>query len=136
MSVIDLEANPPRVIDKVVVGDGPEGLAVSPTGKMAVAIILRGSNSAKSAYFYNRNGSVVAMRIDGKKVTRTNEVVVRGLPEGAVWSADGKRLLVQCSVERDIRTLDFDGKALTAHPELTLQFESRPGAIATGRGAQ
>src|SRR3984957_7354777 len=28
-SVIDLEANPPRVIDKVVVGDGPEGLALA-----------------------------------------------------------------------------------------------------------
>ncbi|RZI63257.1 MAG: YncE family protein, partial [Variovorax sp.] len=69
VSVIDLEATPPRVIDKVVVGDGPEGLAVSPTGKLAVAVILRGSNSSKSAYFYNRNGSVVALKIDGKKVT-------------------------------------------------------------------
>ena len=29
-SVIDLEAKPPRVIDRVVVGDGPEGLAISP----------------------------------------------------------------------------------------------------------
>ncbi len=31
-SVIDLEATPPRVIDRVVVGDGPEGLAMSPKG--------------------------------------------------------------------------------------------------------
>jgi len=29
VTVIDIEANPPRVIDKVVVGDGPEGFAVS-----------------------------------------------------------------------------------------------------------
>jgi DNA-binding beta-propeller fold protein YncE len=28
VGVIDLEATPPRVIDQVVVGDGPEGLAV------------------------------------------------------------------------------------------------------------
>src|SRR6266700_7329829 len=40
VSVIDLEANPPRVIDKVVVGDGPEGLAMSPQGDLAVAAIL------------------------------------------------------------------------------------------------
>ena len=59
VSVIDLEAAPPRVIDKVVVGDGPEGLAISPTGKLAVAVLLRGSNAAKSAFFYNQNGSVV-----------------------------------------------------------------------------
>ena len=32
VSVIDLAAEPPRVIDKVVVGDAPEGLAISPTG--------------------------------------------------------------------------------------------------------
>ena len=51
VSVIDLEAKPPRVIDKVVVGDGPEGLTISPTGKLAVAVLLRGSNSAKSAFF-------------------------------------------------------------------------------------
>ena len=54
VSVIDLEATPPRVIDKVVVGDGPEGLAISPTGKLAVALLLRGSNAAKSAFFYHR----------------------------------------------------------------------------------
>ena len=34
-SVIDLEAKPERVIDKVVVGDAPEGFAISPTGKLA-----------------------------------------------------------------------------------------------------
>ena len=82
VSVIDLTATPPRVIDKVVVGDGPEGLVISPTGKLAVAVLLRGSNAARDAYFYHRNGSVVALRIDGKKLSVTNEVEVRGLPEG------------------------------------------------------
>ena len=51
VSVIDIEANPPRVIDKVVVGDGPEGLAISPTGRLAVAALLRGSNSATTDWF-------------------------------------------------------------------------------------
>ena len=112
VSVIDLEATPPRVIDKVVVGDGPEGLAVSPTGKLAVAVILRGSNSSKSAYFYNRNGSVVALKIDGKKVTRSNEVVVRGLPEGAVFSADGKYIYVGNFIDQDITILRVDGDTI------------------------
>ena len=62
VSIIDLEANPERVIDKVVVGDGPEGIAISPTGKMAVAILLRGSNNATTDWFYNRNGSVACSR--------------------------------------------------------------------------
>ena len=79
VSVIDLEATPLRVIDHVVVGDGPEGFAISPTGEIAVAILLRGSNAAKTAWFFNRNGSVAVLKIDGKKVTKVGEVEVRRL---------------------------------------------------------
>jgi DNA-binding beta-propeller fold protein YncE len=125
VSVIDLEASPPRVIDKVVVGDAPEGLAISPTGKLAVAVLLRGSNSARSAWFYHRNASVVALRIDGKQVTRGNEVEVRGLPEGAVFSPDGRWLYVGNFIDRDVSILRVEGDrivdtgkslALPGHP--------------------
>jgi DNA-binding beta-propeller fold protein YncE len=112
VSVIDLEAKPPRVIDKVVVGDGPEGFAISPTGKLAVAVLLRGSNSDKKAFFYNRNATVVALKIDGKKVTKTNEVEVRGLPEGAVFSDDGKYLYIGNFLDSDISILRVDGDQL------------------------
>ena len=130
VSVIDLEAKPPRVIDKVVVGDGPEGLAISPTGKLAVAVLLRGSNSAKSAFFYNRNGSVVALRIDGKTVTKTNEVEVRGLPEGAVFSQDGRYLYVGNFIDQDVSILRVEGDRLVnTGKSLTL-----PGHPASMRG--
>ncbi len=125
VSVIDLEASPPRVIDKVVVGDGPEGLAISPTGRIAVALLLRGSNASKSAFFYHTNGSVVAMTIDGKKVTRSNEVEVGGLPEGVVFSDDGRFLYVGNFITKDISILRVEGDrivdtgkriALPGHP--------------------
>jgi len=112
VSVIDLEAKPPRVIDKVVVGDGPEGFAISPTGKLAVAVLLRGSNADKKAFFYNRNSTVVALKIDGKKVTKTNEVEVRGLAEGAVFSDDGKYLYVGNFLDSDVSILRVDGDQL------------------------
>ena len=109
VTVIDLEANPPRVIDKVVIGDAPEGFAISPTGKLAVALLLNGNDAAKNAWFYNRNGKVVALKIDGKKVTRSNEVEVRGLPEGAVFSNDGRYIYVGNYLDRDISILRVDG---------------------------
>jgi DNA-binding beta-propeller fold protein YncE len=77
VSVVDLEAQPPRIVDRVVVGDGPEGLAISPKGDVAVAIILAGSNN-KPAYFYHRNGSLAVLCIDGKKVTKINNIEVGG----------------------------------------------------------
>jgi len=125
VTVIDLEANPARVIDKVVIGDGPEGFAISPTGKLAVAILLKGTNAPKSAWFYNRNATVVALKIDGKKVTRTNEVDVRGLPEGVVFSNDGRYIYVGNFMDSDISILRVDGDqivntgkslALAGHP--------------------
>lgn len=111
-SVIDLEANPPRIIDRVVVGDGPEGLAVSPKGDVAVAVILRGSNM-KNAYFYEKNGSISVLKIDGKKVSKTGDIEVGGLPEAAVFTPDGKYLLVGNYLTQDFSILKVDGSNVT-----------------------
>ena len=130
VGVIDMEAKPPRVIDQVVVGDGPEGLAISPTGKIAVAMLLRGSNASKSAFFYHRNGAVAVLKIDGKKVKKIAEVEVRGLPEGAVFSPDGKYLYVGNYMDNDISILKVSGTRVTNTGK---RFEL-PGHPASMRG--
>jgi DNA-binding beta-propeller fold protein YncE len=111
-SVIDLEANPPRIIDRVVVGDGPEGLAISPKGDLAVAAILRGSNM-KKAFFYQKNGSISVLKIDGKKVTKTQDIEVGGLPEAAVFTPDGKYILVGNYMTQDFSILKVNGRKVT-----------------------
>jgi hypothetical protein len=128
VSIIDLEATPPRVIDHVVVGDGPEGFVISPTGEVAVAILLRGSNMAKTAWFYNRNGSVAVLKIDGKKVTKVGEVEVRGLPEGAVFSPDGKYLYVGNFLDSDVSILKVDGTTVTDTGK-RLQLPGHPASM-------
>jgi hypothetical protein len=79
--------NPPHIIDRGVVGDGPGGLAMSPKGDLAVAI-LRGSNM-KKAFFYQKNGSLSILKIGGKKVTKTRDIEVGGLPEAVVFTSNG-----------------------------------------------
>jgi len=111
-SVIDLEANPPRIIDRVVVGDGPEGLAMSPKGDVAVAAILRGSNN-KKAFYYNKNGSLSILKIDGKKVTKTQDIEVGGLPEAVVFTPDGKYLLAGNYLTEDFSILKVNGTEVT-----------------------
>jgi DNA-binding beta-propeller fold protein YncE len=111
-SVIDLEANPPRIIDRVVVGDGPEGLAISPKGDLAVSVILRGSNM-KNAFFYEKNGSVSVLKIDGKKVTKMKDIEVGGLPEAAMFTPDGKYILVGNYLSQDFSILKVDGTIVT-----------------------
>jgi DNA-binding beta-propeller fold protein YncE len=112
VSVVDLEANPIRITDRVVVGDGPEGLAISPKGDVAVAVILEGSNN-KSAYFYKRNGTAAVLRIDGKKVTKVGDVELGGLPEGAAFTPDGKYLFIGNYLDQDLSILKVDGTKIT-----------------------
>jgi len=112
VSVVDLAAQPPRIIDRVVVGDGPEGLAISPKGDVAVAVILAGSNN-KPAYYYHRNGFVSVLRIDGNKVSKTQEIEVGGLPEAAVFTPDGRFLLVGNYLDSDFSILRVDGTKVT-----------------------
>ncbi|OKO83643.1 hypothetical protein AC630_10875 [Bradyrhizobium sp. AS23.2] len=127
-SVIDLEAKPPRIIDRVVVGDGPEGLAISPKGDLAVSIILRGSNT-KNAFFYEKNGSVSVLKIDGKKVTKTQDIEVGGLPEAAMFTPDGKYILVGNYLTEDFAILKVDGTNVT---DTGKRFKV-PGHPASGR---
>jgi len=130
VSVIDLAADPPRVIDHVTVGDSPEGLVVSPKGDLAVAIEARGSNTAKTNWFYHPGGAVTALSIDGKKVTRVGEVTVGALPEGAVFSPDGGYLYVGNFIDQDLSVLKVEGTKLTD----TGQRLKLPGHPASMRG--
>ena len=127
-SVIDLEASPPRIIDRVVVGDGPEGLAMSPKGDVAVAAILRGSNM-KKAFFYQKNGSLSILKIDGKKVTKTQDIEVGGLPEAVVFTPDGKYLLAGNYLTQDFSILKVNGSKAT---DTGKRFK-RPGHPASAR---
>ena len=118
------------MIDKVVVGDGPEGFAVSPVGGIAAPIILGGSDGPKNSWFYNRNGSVAILKLDGKKEVKVDDVPLGGIPEGAVLSPDGRWLYVGNYVDRNISVLRVDGETVvntgTAIP--------LPGSPASMRG--
>jgi len=132
VSVIDLEANPPRVIDHVVVGDGPEGFVISPTGKIAVAMLLNGNDGPHNAWFYHKNGRVVVLKINGKKVTKVGEVEVGGLPEGAVFSPDGKYLYVGNFNDKDVSILRVDGTKVTDTGK-RLQLPGHPASMSGRR---
>ena len=124
VSVIDLEANPPRVI----VGDAPEGLVICPTGEVAVAMLLSGNDGPKNAWFYHRNGRVAVLKIDDKKVTKVGEVEVRGVPEGAVFSPDGKYLYVGNFNDQDVSILKVDGTRVTDTGK-RLQLPGHPASM-------
>ena len=130
VSVIDLEANPPQVIDHITVGDSPEGLAISPKGDIAVSVEARGSNVPKTQFFYHPAGAVTALKIDGKKVTNAGDVNVGALPEAVAFSPDGQYVYVGNFIDGDLSVLRVDGAKLTD----TAQRIKLPGHPASMRG--
>jgi DNA-binding beta-propeller fold protein YncE len=131
VGVIDLEANPPRVIDQVVVGDGPEGLAVSPAGGYAASLLLNGTGGTPKTAFYRHDKSYVALlKIDGKTIRKVAQADVGGLAEGIVFSPDGRYLYVGNLVDGNIDILRLDGDSLTKVTSLAL-----PGHPASMRGS-
>jgi DNA-binding beta-propeller fold protein YncE len=134
VSVIDLEATPPRVIDRVVVGDAPEGLAISPKGDLAAVMLLRGNDGPQNSWFYNRQGSVVILKIDYKTVTKIGEVEVKGLPEGAVWSPDGQYLYVGNFIDSDVSILKVEQTKKGIRVVNTGKSLKLPGQPASMRG--
>jgi len=114
VAIVDMEATPPHVVDQVVVGDGPEGLAVSPTGKLAVSVVLNGAgNVPKAAFFHHDHSYLAILKLDGKKVTKVGEMPVGMLAEGIAFSADGKYLYVGNYLDADLEVFKVDGTKLT-----------------------
>jgi DNA-binding beta-propeller fold protein YncE len=112
VSVVDLEGPHPHVIAHITVEDAPEGLAMSPNGKLAVVANVNGSNM-KQAWFHHPNGSVSVLRIDGKTVTPLKTVEVGAFPEAIVFTPDGRYIYVGNFSDQDFSILRVDGTDVT-----------------------
>lgn len=130
VAVIDLTLKPPHVIDQVVVGDGPEGLAVSPAGGYAASLLLNGTGSPPSAFYHHEHSIVALLRIEGKKVRKVAEAAVEGSAEGIAFSPDGRFLYVGGFSAENLVILRLQGEKLVQVGSLAL-----PGHPAALRGS-
>jgi DNA-binding beta-propeller fold protein YncE len=128
VAVIDMTLTPPRVVDQVAVGDGPEGMAMSPTGEYAVSVLLNGvGNTPKSAFFHHDHSIVALLKIEGKKVRKVSETEVGGLTEGAAFSPDGGYLYAGNFNDEDISILRLENDKLV--PVGTLKLPGHPASL-------
>jgi DNA-binding beta-propeller fold protein YncE len=96
VTVIDLKATPPHVVDYLGIDPFPEGLAINPTRDLAVALALNGSGGAlsKDAWFAHPNTIVDVLSTAGGTVRKVGAVNAGRKAEGVAFSPDGKYLYV------------------------------------------
>jgi len=112
VSVIDLEAKPPRVVDTITVGPTPEGLRISPDGKLVGVVVINGSNKAPDSPFYNDGGKLVLLQVTGKSLKKVAEAPVGHWSQGVLFTADNKTILVCNMVEKNLTVFRFEGSKL------------------------
>jgi DNA-binding beta-propeller fold protein YncE len=114
LSVIDMTAKPPRVVDGVFVGVIPEGIAMNPDGSIVAAAVMNGSNLSKSSPYFNDFGILKLYRLTGTKLTFVTEAKIGHWCQGIAWNRQGTTVLVQCAADNTIQVFNFDGRALSA----------------------
>ncbi len=114
ISLVDLSPAVPRVIDQVSAGLTVEGLAISPDGRYVAATVMNGSNAPKAAAFFADFGRLRIFRIESRALVPVVETRVGHWCQGAAWAREGRTVLVQCLVERELQMFQFDGRSLKA----------------------
>jgi DNA-binding beta-propeller fold protein YncE len=112
VSLIDVRATPPRVVETFSVGQTPEGIKVSPDGRHVAVVVMNGSNKPRESPFYGEHGKLVILRAANMRLTKVAEAPLGHWSQGAAFSPDGKTILVGNMVEKDVQVFAFDGRAL------------------------
>lgn len=102
ISIVDLTLQPLRVVETYSVGQTPEGIALSPDGKMVAVVTMNGSNKRQDSPFYSPNGRVTVYRIVRDRLQYLSSANVGAWPQGAVFSADSRTLAVQSMADRSV----------------------------------
>jgi len=129
VGIVDLAAG--RLVDQIDTGVTPEHVGLSPSGRFLEVTVNNGSTAPASSPAFHDHGMMTIYRIEAARLVPAAETRTGRWCQGAVWSADERQLLLQCSLAKQIETYRFDGRTLT--PGAPITFEARPGAIATAR---
>lgn len=112
VSLIDLKAAPPRVVNTISVGPTPEGLALSRDGKLLAVTVMNGSNQPRTSPFFHEHGLLKVYRVTATSLTEIAQAPIGHWCQGAAWNRAGTVLLAQCMADHEIEVFRFNGKVL------------------------
>jgi DNA-binding beta-propeller fold protein YncE len=129
VSVVDLKADPPRLVDYVTVNPLPEGLGVSPTAPLAIAVSINGSGTApKGAWFEHPYALLDVISTAGGHVRKVGAVKAGRLPEGIAFSPEGKYVYVGNFSDSNLQIFKVDGDTLRETGKV-LKLPGHPASV-------
>lgn len=127
ISLIDLRAASPRVVDTVTVGQTPEAIFFSPDGRTVAVTVIDGSNKPRASAFHG-TARLRLFSIETGRMRPAAELVGGQWLQGHAFTSDGSAVLVQDAANRQIRLYRNTGGALADTGE-RLQFDAAPAAL-------
>ena len=120
----------PHVVQIMSPGAVPEGFALSPDGKVAVAPLIEGSGSPPTAYNYVKNAEAAIMSVGPNGMLKvTGRAKLGAVPEGIAFSPKGDYVYIGNYSDRDLQTFHIEGGKLVQVDHMKL-----PGQPASMRG--
>jgi len=131
LAIVRLDGRVPYVSKYVTAGDAPEAFAISPSGDIAVALLLGGDTILPSDHWAHANpGEIVVFKISKDDAVPVQRIPVRGLPEGVAFSPDGSYAYVSSFKNQELMVFEVIGESLVD----TNVRVALPGTPASMRG--
>ena len=127
ISLIDLQAQPPRVVDTITVGQTPEGIFFSPDGRTVGVTVIDGSNKPQTSAFHGI-ARVRLFDIADGRLRPAAQLVGGQWLQGLAFTPDSRAVLVQDAVSRQIRLYRNVGGILADTGERA-QLDGAPAAV-------
>jgi DNA-binding beta-propeller fold protein YncE len=132
ISVIDLKADPMRVVNTVTVGQSPQGMKISPDGKFVAVVLSNGTNKPVNSPLYNTGGLLQVWARNGTQLTKASEIPIGRWCEGVAWARNSRTLLVQCAGDQEISVIRFTGlTGRSLQKTSSIKTKGGPAAIRT-----
>ena len=112
VTLIDLTRQPFRAVAYFTVGPSPEGLAISPDSKWIAIGARSGTDVPKNSPFRNENGKLQLFSIRDFTATKVAEEAIGRNSQGVSFTPDGRYLVVQNYVEKELAFYRVTGSGL------------------------
>ncbi|PAW79912.1 MAG: hypothetical protein B9S32_00885 [Verrucomicrobia bacterium Tous-C9LFEB] len=115
LTLLDLQGSPATITQQIQVGNLPEGIDISPDGEWIVVNCMEGANIANKEHpLYGQPARLYLIKRNNAGEIRVHSSqTTTGAPQFALFTPDGRKLVVSHTRLRTLSTLTFNNGQLT-----------------------